>query len=198
MVGVDVARFGDDKCVITFRRGRVVYSQSVFGKVDTVDCAGRVKDEVLAMNERPGQIAVDTVGLGAGVADMLRRESIFWQNQNDPSSSIVVDVNSGLKLDDGKNYNLRARMWRDMRGWLQSGASIPNDGELTTDLTGLQYGYRDGKLLIESKDDAKKRGLKSPDRADSIALTFAYPPAEQVYTPPPAPQWDVLDELTGY
>lgn len=164
-VGVDVARFGDDKSVITFRKGRVVYPQIIFGKVDVVDVAGRVKDAINSWGEKPAQIAVDTIGIGAGVADMLRRDF----------RRIVVDVNSSIRLSDGQNYNLRARMWRDMREFLKNGASLPNDPELGTELSALQYEFRGGELLMESKDDAKRRGVKSPDRADSLALTFAVP-----------------------
>lgn len=164
-VGVDVARFGDDKSCITFRKGRVVFPQIVFSKCDVVDVAGRVKEAVNAWDEKPSQIAVDTIGIGSGVADMLRRDF----------GRIVVDVNSSLRLSDGQNYNLRARMWRDMREYLKNGASLPNDAELATDLSALQYLFRGGEMLMESKDDAKKRGIKSPDRADSLALTFAIP-----------------------
>ena len=165
MVGVDVARFGNDKSCITFRKGRVVYPQIVFGMCDVVDVAGRVKQAIEAWGEKPSQIAVDTIGIGSGVADILRRE--FRRE--------TVDVNSSLRLSDGQNYNLRARMWRDLREYLKNGASIPNDPELSTDLTALQYLFRGGEMLMESKDDAKKRGIKSPDRADSLALTFAIP-----------------------
>ncbi len=191
MIGVDCARFGDDKTVITFRQGRVVFAQEVFGKVDTVDAAGRVVDAIKARGgEIPRQIAVDTIGIGAGVADMLRRHEKFGKR--------VVDVNSSLRLEDGENYNLRARMWREMRDWIKAGASLPSDPELTTDLTALRYGYKGSLLLIESKDDAKKRGIKSPDRADSIALTFAIPPALDDDAPPHSPGWSVLDQMTGY
>jgi hypothetical protein len=112
------------------------------------------------------QIAVDTIGIGAGVADALRA----WF----PEPEVVRDVNSAAKLDDGENYNLRAYMWGQMRDWLGT-AALPNDPELRADLTGLRYLFRQGLLLLESKDDAKKRGMKSPDRADSLALTFAFP-----------------------
>lgn len=168
-VGVDVARFGDDKTVITFRQGRVVYPQIVFGQCDVVDVAGRVKDAINGWGTKVAQIAVDSIGIGAGVADMLRR---------DFPRGIVVDVNSSLRMSDGQNYNLRARMWRDLREFLKNGASLPNDHELATELSALQYEYRGGELLLESKDDAKKRGVKSPDRADALALTFAYPVRE--------------------
>lgn len=193
MIGVDVARFGNDKSVITLRKGRVCLRQTGFGKVDTVDCAGRVLDICRALQEMPGQIAVDTCGLGAGVADMLRRDPKFGH--------LVVDVNSGIQLDDGQNYNLRARMWRDMLEWIKT-ASIPNEQDLTTDLSALQYYYKGGLLLIESKDDAKKRGIKSPDWADSLALTFAYPPEDRRMELPEAnivnPIWQALDTVTNY
>lgn len=169
-VGLDVARFGDDKCCLTFRRSRVLIKQSIWGKTDIASTAGRAKQEIQAFSRQPGvfleQIAVDTIGLGAGVADMLRA----WFTED----GLVADVNSAKLMDDGENYNLRAAMWSAMRDWVE-GASLPNDPELRTDLTGLRYFYRGGLLLLESKDDAKKRGLKSPDRADSLALTFAVP-----------------------
>lgn len=191
IMGIDVARFGNDKTVFTFRQGRVLLRQVVMGKLDTVDVAGRAKDEIRAQLGDVQQIAVDSIGIGAGVADMLRRDF----------GDMVVDVNSAIRIDDGQNYNLRARMWRDMREWLKAGASIPNDNDLITDLTALQYSYKGGVLLIESKDDAKKRGIKSPDRADSLALTFAYPVKKQDDWNAPvanAAAWQALDEITGY
>jgi phage terminase large subunit len=193
MIGIDVARFGNDKTCFITRQGRVASRLELMGKIDTVDVAGRAKQYIQGQQVlgRIGQIAVDTVGIGAGVADMLRRDF----------GDLVQDVNSGLRLDDGENYNLRARMWRDMREWLKAGASIPNDSELSSDLTALQYLFRGGALLIESKDDARKRGIKSPDRADALALTFAYPPqALDTNMPPPglSMQWAALDALTGY
>lgn len=168
-VGLDVARFGDDKCVLTFRRGRVLLKQVVWNKVDLMSTAGRAKQEINAFRSARGthleQIAVDVIGIGAGVADALRG----WFGDD-----VVADVNAALVLNDGANFNLRAFMWSEMRDWLAT-AAIPNDPELRTDLTGLRYLYRHGLLLLESKDDAKKRGLKSPDRGDSLALTFAIP-----------------------
>lgn len=170
-VGLDVARFGDDKTVLTFRRGRVLLKQVVWGKTDLMSTAGRAKQEINAFwrgtRANLEQIAVDTIGIGAGVADALRG----WPEFKD----LVVDVNSSVQLADGENYNLRARMWREMKAWLESAASMPNDQELRVDLTGLRYSYRGGLLLIESKEDAKRRGVKSPDRADSLGLTFAHP-----------------------
>ena len=138
-----------------------------------MDVAGRVAEAVRNWGEKPSQIAVDTIGIGSGVADILRREF----------GRIVVDVNSSLRMSNGQDYNLRARMWREMREYLKNGASIPNDPDLATDLTALQYEFRGGELLIESKDNAKKRGIKSPDRADSLALTFAVPARDVASVP---------------
>lgn len=174
-VGVDVARFGDDKSVISFRRGRVLMSQVVLAKLDVTQVAARAKEEITAFGEKPEQIAVDTIGIGAGVADIMRGwypDSI--EKVTGRKIQVVVDVNSALRMDNGQDYNLRAFMWREMREWLK-GASIPNDDELKSDLTALQYEFRGGELLMESKADAKRRGVKSPDRADSLALTFAIP-----------------------
>lgn len=174
--GVDVARFGDDKSVLTVRDNRIVYPQEVWGKLDTMQTAGKVKDHVLTWNQantkRPiEQIAVDVIGIGAGVVDRLNEFEELQGIQ-------IVGVNSSLKLDDGRNYNLRARIWREGRDWLDpknGPVSLPNDQELQVDLTALHYEYRNSLLLMESKDDAKKRGIKSPDRADSLMLTFAEP-----------------------
>jgi hypothetical protein len=192
MVGVDVARFGDDKSVITFRQGRVLLRQIVFGKADVVDVAGRVKDAVRLQTEGVAQIAVDTIGIGAGVADILRRDF----------GDLVEDVNSALRVDDGRNYNLRARMWAEMREWFKSGASIPNDADLITDLTSLQYKYKGGLMLIEAKEDAKGRGIKSPDRSDSLALTFAYPPKKvdesKNMNQAATVLWQALDSVTAW
>lgn len=174
-VGVDPARFGDDRTVITFRRGRVVLKQIPLRKLDVMQVASRVRAEISAYAEVPEQIAVDTIGIGAGVADILRG---WYPDEIDRKTGekrcIVVDVNSSLRMDNGEDYNLRAFMWREMREWLKTG-SIPNDQDLRVDLTALRYLFKGGELLMESKDDAKKRGVKSPDHADSLAMTFAIP-----------------------
>ena len=183
-VGIDVARFGDDKTCIVFRRGRVLLKCVVLAKLDVAQVAGRARAEIAAYGEKPEQIAVDTIGIGAGVADIMRGEG-WYPDRIDRVSRrkipIVVDVNSSLRMDNGMDYNMRAFMWREMREWLKS-ASIPNDQDLKSELTSLRYGFRGGELLLESKDDAKKRGVHSPDRADALALTFAIP----TITAPPA------------
>lgn len=174
-VGLDVARFGDDKSCITIRRGRVVLEQIVMAKLNVADVAGRCKKEIEKYRERPEQIAVDTIGVGAGAADMLRGWfPDFTDRRTGRLTKVVVDVNSASRLADGSHYNLRAFMWSQMKGWMSEG-SIPNDNDLKVDLTALRYSFKAGELLLESKEDAKRRGVKSPDRADSLAMTFAVP-----------------------
>lgn len=186
-VGLDVARYGDDKCVLSFRRGRVLLKQVRWGKVDITSTAGRAKAEIEAYKEKPEQIAVDTIGLGAGVADMLRGwfPDEFDRKKNE-MIRVVVDVNSSTRLSDGRNYNLRAFMAQQMKDWLP-GASLPKDQELRSELTSLRYGFKGGELLLESKDDAKARGVKSPDGFDSLCLTFAYPTLTRPAMPPVEP-----------
>jgi phage terminase large subunit len=197
-VGVDVARFGDDKTVITFRKGRLLANVIVLQKLDVTQVAARVKSEIEAFGEKPEQIAVDTIGIGAGVADMLRG---WYPDRIDKTTQrkvpLVVDVNSALRMDNGQDYNLRAFMWREMREWMK-GASIPNDQDLKSDLTSLQYGFKGGELLMEAKEDAKRRGVKSPDRADSLALTFAYPTITEQRKSQPVDQWVPSDPGAAY
>lgn len=196
-VGVDVARFGDDKTVITFRRGRVGLKQVVLSKLDVTQVAGRVRAEVSAYGETPEQIAVDTIGIGSGVADILRG---WYPDQYDrktgKKTEIVVDVNASLRMSNGEDYNLRAFMWKEMREWLKT-ASLPNDQDLKTDLTALRYLFKGGELLLESKDDAKRRGVKSPDRGDSLALTFAIPTMVTAQRPMVTQRFNASDPMMG-
>lgn len=170
--GLDVARFGDDKSVLTKRKGRLVKPQQTWQGIDTMSLAAEVWAQ--AKIEKPSQIAVDVIGIGAGVVDRLK-DLAFG------SGVQVVGVNSANRVEDGTNYNLRAKMWDDMRGWLKDGpVCLPVDATLKSELCALKYLFRNGLRLIESKDDAKKRGIKSPDHADSLALTFGEP-VMQVY-----------------
>jgi len=173
-IGIDVARFGDDKSVISIRRGRVLLSQLVLAKLDVTQVAARARVAIAAYAQPIEQIAVDTIGIGAGVADVMRAWYPDRFSREGKRTQIVVDINSSLRMSNGLDYNLRAFMWREMREWLKS-ASIPRDQDLKSDLTALRYGFKGGEMLMEDKQQAKKRGIKSPDRGDSLAMTFAAP-----------------------
>lgn len=166
VMGVDVARFGSDSTVITFRRGLLCEPQVVLRDMDTMRVAGLVAQHY---TERHAQaVFVDGVGVGAGVVDRLRQLGIP-----------VVDAQAGARaLDPAKYANRRAEMWGEMRDWLRLAFLPPDDRDLKQDLTGVEYGFTSsGALQLEKKEDMKKRGLASPDRADSLALTFYSPVA---------------------
>lgn len=172
VMGVDVARFGGDQSVIWFRQGRSarVFSPLKFRGLSTDQFADRIIEQV--NYKRPAAVFIDGGGVGGPVVDMLNRRKV-------PG---VIEINFGGKaerrLDHGGEYaNKRAEMWDAMREWLKVGA-IPNDRELIEGLTGLEYGYdKLDRLILERKEDMKKRGLASPDEADALALTFAKPVA---------------------
>lgn len=162
IVGVDVARFGDDQSVIIVRRGRDILETQTFRKVDTMTLTSRVAKMMEAWNY--DAVMIDGVGVGAGVIDRLRQMGY---------SRGVIEVNAGSAAEDKDKYmNKRGEMWDRMREWLRT-ASLPDNQELMDDLTGLEYTYTNDKLVLEKKEDMKKRGLSSPDLADALAHTFA-------------------------
>ena len=91
--GLDVARFGNDSTVLTCRQGRIVYWQRVWSKIDLEDVVGRVQTEIRNF-KKPDQVAVDVIGIGAGVVDMLSR--LY-------PKGVVVGINSANRVEDGVN-----------------------------------------------------------------------------------------------
>ncbi len=177
VMGVDVARFGDDQQVIVFRRGldaRTIPTLKFRG-LDLVSLSGKVAEQ--AMLHGAVGVFIDEGGMGAGVVDMVRKML---------PGRLVIGVNFGGKADRytmGGDLPLvadkAAEMWAGMRLWLKTGA-IEKDPELKAELTGRQYGFdTHNAIRLERKEDMKKRGLSSPDVADGLALTFAYPVADQ-------------------
>jgi hypothetical protein len=165
--GLDVARFGGDNSALCVRQGNTVLEIKSFASMDLMQLCGVVKnryDDCTVM-ERPQEILVDVIGLGAGVVDRLRE-------QNLP----VRGVNVAEAPSTKKNYlNLRAELWFAIKDWLaQRDCRLPNDDELVSELAAPLYKYTStGKIKIESKDEMRKRGIKSPDKADALALTMA-------------------------
>lgn len=178
VMGVDVARFGDDQTVILFRRGRDARQIPVLKLrgADTMVVAAKVAE--LADLHQPDAIFVDGGGLGAGVIDRLTmlRYPVF-------------EIHFGGKPDRGQAGqegavaygNKGAEMWGLMREWLRGGM-LEYDPEMLADLTGREYSYalKEGReaIVLEKKEHMKERGLGSPDNADALALTFAHPVAK--------------------
>lgn len=164
VIGVDVARFGDDQSVIYTRIGRDGRSIAPmkFRGIDLMELASRVAEHAESL--KADAVMVDGGGVGGGVIDRLKQLGYS-----------VYDVNFGSSAQDKDKYhNKTAEMWSRMREWLEEGGCIPDDVELVDELTSREYGFTDkGQVMMERKSDMKKRGLASPDVADSLALTFA-------------------------
>lgn len=164
VIGVDPARKGDDRTAIIRRRGRRAYKLETHYNIDTMELAGIIRR--IIESEQPKRVCIDSIGIGAGVVDRL----------HELGYDIVEGVNVARKAGEPAIYkNLRAELWDMMREWFtqEMPVSIPDSDELQTDLVGLGYKYDSSdKLQIESKDDAKKRGLLSPDTSDALMLTF--------------------------
>ena len=170
IIGVDPARFGSDSTVIAVRQGRDVIAIKRHKGDDTMETVGRV---IEAIEEyKPALVNIDEGGLGAGVVDRLKEQRYK-----------IKGVNFGNKAKNGMMYgNKRAEMWGDMREWLKS-AAIPSDRYLKSDLISpMMKPDSKGSIFLESKKDMRARGLASPDAADAIALTFAFPVAHREYT----------------
>lgn len=180
--GADPARFGDDSFAIAWRVGRVVQKIERRYRLNTVEGANWIK--AIIDRDQPRRMFIDVGNMGAGVIDILR-------DFGEPYASIVVSVNFGGSPQDQPKTNergeivpgpknRRAEMWQRSRDWLEDegGADIPDDDALHADAVapGFHYDMRQ-YFLLESKEDIRKRGLRSPDGWDAVALTFASPVA---------------------
>lgn len=166
ILGVDPARFGDDRSVILRRQGLQAFDPQVFHGIDNMQLAAKVAQAITDC--KPDAVFVD-VGNGSGVIDRLR------QLGHD-----VIEINFGGKSSTPLYVNKRAEMWFTLRDWIREGGAIPAIQALKQDLAAPTYKYDvQNRLQLESKDEIKKRGLPSPDIGDALALTFAHPVAKK-------------------
>ncbi len=167
ILGVDVARFGDDQTVLLIRQGRKVLSVARYRGLDTMHVADMVIECMQVA--KVDAVVVDGVGIGAGVVDRLRQLG----------HRRITDFQAGGSANDPKTYaNRRAEVWGLMREALRVGVELPDDRELLDDLVAPEYGFTPKQQIqLERKEDMKKRGLASPDAGDALSLTFAIRPA---------------------
>ena len=168
VIGVDPARFGDDRTSIILRQGRVAYGLQSHVKKDTMEVAGIVNG--LILHHKPTKVFVDIGGLGAGVVDRL-----YELGYRD----LVIGVNAGSSPNDPNRYvNKRAEMWGNLKLWLnETPCELPDSDSLQSDLCGIKYSFdSNSRLVMERKEDMKKRGIRSPDEAEALIQTFALPP----------------------
>lgn len=177
VIGFDPAWTGGDRHAMAWRRGRKLIRLEARTHLDTMQAAGWAKQVI--DKDNPRRFFVDVGGVGAGVYDRLCEMGY---------TRIVRAVNFGSSpmepgpTDGGGPLNRRAEIWMKSRDWLEdpAGADIPDDDALQADACGPGYRYDSNtRLVLEKKDDMRRRGVPSPDLWDAVALTFseAVPPA---------------------
>ena len=187
-LGVDVARFGSDKTALCVRRGWTVEYLRSFSRIDTMRTAGEAF--TLVRDHDIPAVFVDEGGLGAGVVDRLRE-----------LRAPVYGVQFGGKArQSGRFANMRAELFWELRRLFNDNLiAIPPDEELISQLLGLRYDVTSaGQVKMESKSSLRRRGLRSPDKADALAIAFMEPPGLEIWTgppdaPPPPPPRPVRD-----
>lgn len=164
VIGVDPAISDHDRTAIIRRKGRLAFNLQTHFNLNTMELVGTIRR--IIDKERPSKVCIDCIGVGAGIVDRLLELGY----------DCVEGVNVARTANDKDKFrNLRAELWHDMREWLAQEAAIqiPDSDELLGDLTSLGYKFdSSGRLQIESKEELRKRGMKSPDTADALALTF--------------------------
>jgi hypothetical protein len=162
-LGVDCARFGADSTIIFPRQGLASFTP--------VEMRGARSNEIAS---RVAQIKHDwgselecvdgSGGFGSGVVDSLIQ-----------AGYAPIEIHFSSKPNDRRYYNKRAEMWFEMAEWIKRGGCLPPDEKLKKELLAPTYSFKGGQLILEDKDQIKKRLGFSPDRADSLALTFSMP-----------------------
>lgn len=163
VIGVDVAREGNDKSVLFPRQGLVATQPKVMRNAKSIEGAAAVMHMEDAM--KADAVFIDnTGGFGGG-----------WIDQLVNLNRHPVGIHFAGKASDPRYANIRAEMWFKMAEWVKNGGALPNIPELIAELTIPEYSFQGDKLLMEPKEKIKARLGRSPDYADALALTFAYP-----------------------
>lgn len=167
IIGVDPQWSGADEGVVYLRQGLMSKKLFTYRSIkDDFIIAGhiaRLEDEY-----RADAVFID-LGYGTGIYSAGKQLGRNWRL-----------VGFGEKPNDIGMLNKRAEMWNQMKLWLQDGGAIEDDDIICDELLGpeayvVATGGNAGKVFLESKEDMKKRGIASPNRADALALTFSYP-----------------------
>jgi hypothetical protein len=180
ILGVDPARFGSDRTALVLRHGRLVDRIAIFSKLDTMETVGHVLS--LAETWEADTITVDTVGLGAGIYDRLAE---VRRDQRKPWTLVAVDVSKvapSPRKGEPRPRLLRDWLWIEMARWLREDSPVfaartaaerQAAEDLAGELASVTYGLDShGRLVVEDKDDMRKRLGHSPDLADALGCTF--------------------------
>ena len=174
VMGLDIARYGDDQTVAAIRRGQQVVELKAFPRSNLMETTGRALD--LARRHSVKKIVVDEVGIGSGVLDRL----------NEIGEIETIGFNGGRKAQNTDRYrNLRAEAFDKLKDrFADRTISIPRDPELVSQLASLTYSFTStGQMMLETKEQIRNSGRQSPDKADALALAFTAP------EPPPEPEF---------
>lgn len=170
ILGVDVARFGDDESVIFPRRSKLAYLPLRMRNLDTIVGASHVSR--IATERKADSIQIDITG-GYGAA--------WYDGLKSLGHTDALGVQFGGKAtEDRRFYNKRAEIFWLNADWVKEGGALPPVPEMVKGLSTMQYTYtRDGRIQLEEKEQIKARLGRSPDLEDALACTHAYP----VYVP---------------
>lgn len=171
VLGVDVAREGDDRTVIFPRQGRAAFMPVIMRTQKGHEVAARVAQGWHRWDA--DACMFDDTGGWAGAAIESLQDAGYSP----------IPVNFSGKAFDPRYLNKRAEMWFEMADWVKKGGALPNIPELVAELTTPTYTFVNGKFKLEEKDQIKKRLGRSPDIADALALTFAVPVAPPIRDP---------------
>ena len=161
VIGIDVARFGDDKTVFVCRQGPKILDITQLEGLDTMQVASAAFE--YQRTHQASVIFVDAIGIGAGVFDRCKDLKM-------PVKEVMGSRKSSKPME---YFNLRSQLWGEMRHWLNNEADIPYLTDIRAQLLGMTYGYTAKmQVALTTKKDIKKSGQKSPDIGDAIALTF--------------------------
>ena len=176
VLGIDPAEFGSDRSAFVLRQGLRILKTKKFSKLDLMELVGHAS--MMIHEENPDAVFVDAVGVGAGVYSRLAE---LFPNR------LIIRVHSGAAAFDKETYaNVRAEMWGNMREWFTLEPQIPDSDEFAADLCAPGYSYDSARrVLLESKEKMKSAGVRSPDFADALAMTFFMP--VEVRTPEMSP-----------
>jgi len=162
-LGIDVARGGMDATVIFPRQGLAGFKYATMRKANGPEVAARI---LMAKSKWKSELEFvdDTGGFGGSVVDSLQL-----------SGQSPIPIHFSSKATDPRYFNKRSEMWLEMAAWIRKGGCLPKCNQLKKELTSVNYFIKNGKFMLESKEQIKKRLGFSPDIADALALTFAHP-----------------------
>lgn len=211
VVGVDPARFGNDRFSVAWRQGRKVHKVESRTNLGTVQAIGWLQD--IIDHDRPRRVFIDTGGGGDRIYDMLcsygdhyakvLRLVAFGGSPQQPVR-VIPDKERAHGIKRAGPKNRRAEMWQRLKDWLEQvgGADIPDSDLLQADICAPGYSYDavTQQLILESKEHMRDvRKVRSPDEGDAVALTFAEPVNESMddRDAPRLPEWETRDPGLG-